>query len=56
MKTLKTLCNVYAEISDKNMWRLNLIKEITNKKFNQLEIDGFSEEECKKILQFSYVS
>ena len=46
----------YAEISDENMWRVNLIKEITNKKFNQLEINGFSEEECEEIIQYACVS
>ena len=46
----------YAEISDEKMWRVNLIKEINNKKFNQLEINGFSEEECEEILQYACVS
>ena len=46
----------YAEISDENIWRVNLIKEITNKKFNQLEINGFSEDECEEILQYACVS
>ena len=46
----------YAEISDENMWRVNIIREITNKKFNQLEINGFSEEECEEILQYACVS
>ena len=45
----------YAAIEE-NTWRVNLIKEITDKKFNQLEIDGFSEEECEEILQFVCVS
>ena len=46
----------YAAITEENAWRVNLIKEITDKKFNQLEIDGFSEEECEEILQFACVS
>ena len=37
----------YAEISDEKMWRVNLIKEITNKKFNQLEINGKQESYCE---------
>ena len=46
----------YAAIIEENTWRVKLIKEITDKKFNQLEIDGFSEEECEEILQFVCVS
>ena len=46
----------YAAITEENAWRVNLIKEITDKKFKQLEIDGFSEEECEEILQFACVS
>ena len=46
----------YAAITEENTWRVNLIKEITDKKFNQLEIDGFSQEECEEILQFACVS
>ena len=55
--TIEDIENIeYAEISDENMWRVNLIKEITNKKFNQLKINGFSEEECEEILQYACVS
>ena len=46
----------YAAVTEENTWRVNLIKEITDKKFDQLEIDGFSQEECEEILQFACVS
>ena len=46
----------YAPITEENTWRINLIREITDNKFNQLEIDGFSKEECEEILQFACVS
>ena len=46
----------YAAISDENRWRIDLIREITDTKFGQLQIDGFSSEECEDILQFACVS
>ena len=55
--TIEDIENIqYPEISDENIWRVNLIKEITDKKFNQLEINGFSEDECEEILQYACVS
>ena len=38
------------------MWRINLIKEITDIKFGKLEVDGFTHEECEEILKFACVS
>ena len=55
--TIEDIENIqYAEISDENIWRVNLIREITDEKFNQLEINGFSEDECEEILQYACVS
>jgi hypothetical protein len=46
----------YAVISNENRWRIDLIKEITDVKFDQLSIDGFSKEECEEILQYACIS
>ena len=46
----------YAKMSDENRWRVNIIKEITDVKFGQLTINGFSEEECEEILQFACIT
>ena len=37
-------------------WRIEMIKELTDIKFGQLELDGFSNEECEEILNFACVS
>ena len=47
---------VYEEIPEGNGWRIELIKELTDIKFGQLELDGFSHEECEEILKFACVS
>ena len=44
----------YAAITEENTWRVNLIRDITDKKFNQLEIDGFFQKELEEILQFDF--
>ena len=46
----------YDAISDENRWRIDLIREITDTKFGQLQIDGYSFEECEVIIQFACVS
>ena len=46
----------YAKIPDDDMWRVNMIKEVTNVKFGQLTIEGFSTEECEEMLQFACIS
>ena len=46
----------YAELSEENCWRVNLINEITDIKFGQLEVNGFSQEEYEEILQFACTS
>ena len=48
--TSKDIENIeYAEISDEKIWRVNLIKEITNKKFNQLDKMDFLKQNVKKF-------
>ena len=46
----------YAKLSEENVWRVGLIKEITGVKFGQLNIDGFTIEECEEMLQFACIS
>ena len=46
----------YAKLSEENVWRVGLIKEITDVKFGQLNIDGFTIEECEEMLQFACIS
>ena len=46
----------YAKLEDDDCWRVNLIKEITNVKFGQVEVEGFSSDECEEILQFACTS
>ena len=43
-------------IEEEDLWRVQLIKEITDIKFGLLHIDGFSEEECETILNFTCTS
>ena len=47
---------VYEEMPEGNEWRIDLIKEVTDIKFGQLELDGFTHEECEEILKFAFVS
>ena len=47
---------VYEEMPEGNEWRIDLIKEVTDIKFGQLELDGFKHEECEEILKFACVS
>jgi hypothetical protein len=46
----------YAKMSGDDMWRVNMIKEVTEVKFGQLSIEGFSIEECEEMLQFACIS
>ena len=55
--TEKDIENIESdEISDDNKWRVNIIQEITDLKFGQVKIDGFSIEECDEILQYACTS
>ena len=47
---------VYEEIPEGKRWRIELIKELTDIKFEQLELDGFSHEKYEEILKFACVS
>ena len=46
----------YAKMCQEEKWRIEMIKELTDIKFGQLELDGFSNEECEEILNFACVS
>ena len=40
----------YQQIEENNVWKVNMIKEITNVKFHKLEVQNFSIEELDEIL------
>jgi hypothetical protein len=40
-------------LKDEEGWRVKLIQEITNVKFGQAAIQGFSNDECEEILRFA---
>ena len=40
----------YHNIEDRDKWRVEILKEILETRNNQLQIDGFSPEDCEKIL------
>ena len=42
----------YQDVDPTNKWKIGFIKEITNVKFNQLEVENFSKEELEDILEF----
>ena len=42
----------YNKIDPKDNWKIDFIKEITDVKFNQLEVKNFSTEELEEILNF----
>lgn len=44
---------VYADIPEGNSWRVPLIQEITDVKFGQVDIPGFSIDECEEMLSFA---
>ena len=43
-------------IQEEDIWRVGIIKEMTDIKFGQLDIEGFSEDECEAILNFACTS
>ena len=47
---------IYAEILEDDKWRVDIIKEVTDVKFGQSTIEGFTIEECEEILQFACTS
>ena len=42
----------YQDVDPTNEWKIGFIKEITDVKFNQLEVENFSKEELEEILDF----
>ena len=46
----------YEEIFNEDLWRDNVIKELTDVKFGQLNIEGFSDDEFKEILHYACTS
>ena len=47
---------VYEEISSDDLWRVEVIKELTDVKFGQLNVDGFTDDELKEILNYACTS
>ena len=43
---------IYEEIYDDDHWKVNVIHELTEVKFGQLEIEGFDDDEREEILRF----
>ena len=43
---------VFEEIDDREKWKIDFINEITDVKFNQLDVEHFSREELDEILNF----
>ena len=43
---------IYEAISDDDLWKVDVIHELTDVKFGQLNIEGFDEEECEEILRY----
>ena len=43
----------YAEISEVDKWRVDIIKEVNDVKFGQSIIDWFTLEDCEEILEFA---
>ena len=46
----------YAALSNDDIWRVKLIHEITDVKFGQTVVEGFSVEECDEILRYACTS
>ena len=42
----------YNRIDPKDNWKVGFIREITDVKFNQLEVENFTREELEEILNF----
>ena len=43
---------VFEEIDDREKWKIDFINEISDVKFNQLDVEHFSREELDEILNF----
>ena len=42
----------YHPVSEEDKWKISFVKEITDVKFKQLDVDGFETEELEEILNF----
>ena len=42
----------YHKINDSEQWRVSIIEEIIDIKYNQLDVEGFEAEEIEEILNF----
>ena len=42
----------FEEISKDDLWRVEVIKELIDVKFGQLNVDGSSDDECNEILHY----
>ena len=42
----------YHKINDSEQWRISIIEEIIDIKYNQLDVEGFEAEEIEEILNF----
>ena len=46
----------YHEISEENAWRVNIVKELTDVKFGESYVEGFSRKELDSILNYVCIS
>ena len=42
----------YHPISENDKWKVNFIREATDVKFKQLEVNGFNPEEIEEIIDY----
>ena len=42
----------YKKVDDNNAWKIKMIKEITDVKFNKLDVENFTKDELEEILSF----
>jgi len=42
----------YFDIPEENRWRIEFVKEILNLKIDQLQIEGFHDDELNEIINF----
>ena len=46
----------YHDVDPKDGWKINMIKEITDVKFNQLEVENFNNDELEEIMSTLHTS
>jgi hypothetical protein len=42
----------YQKVEENNEWKIKMIKEITDVKYNKLDVENFSKDELEEILSF----